>query len=215
MLRQQQYARLTCHALSLSFRAAFVTTLDLLLAETQPRPEARTAGKGFLERLPLLDGCAPQIQMDCLLDTWQRVKCDEADTLTDLDLCVCYCATAELAHLAELDDSRRMERVLRGPGVEGPVDTLWLASKLRTLQITWPFDRDCGVVLRDGNFLATDLDRVSEMSLHAETAAQMLDLAGHWFVTPRLLQNANGLVTDAEHRHLARVFQNHPSLMNL
>jgi len=215
MLRQQQQTRLTCQAMSLSFRAAFVSTLDLLLTETQHSPDANSVAKGFLERLPLLAGCAPQVQMDCLLDTWQRIRSDYADALTDLDLCVCYCASAELAHLAALDDSRRLQRAMQGPDVVTNVDALWMASKLRAMQITWPFERDCGVVLRDGNFLNSDLDNVPEMSLHAETAAQMLDMAGQWFVTPRLLQNAEGLITTAERRQLATLLQQHPGLMNL
>lgn len=214
MLRQQHQICFSDQALSLSFRAAFVTTLDLLQAEFQQEARSETDRKGFLERLPLLQGCAIQVQLNCLLETWQRVR-SGSKALTDLDACVSYCAIAELAHLATLEDNRRIQRAALGIPDPLKVDMLWLASNLRTLQITWPFDPDSITILRDGSFLDTNLDAVSEASLHSATASQMLDLAGQWFVTPELLKNTQGLATESEHSQLAQFFTKHSSLMNL
>lgn len=219
MLRQQHQICFSDQALSLSFRAAFITTLDLLQAEfpcQAPLTNRIETGKaGFLERLPLLQGCAIQIQLNCLLQTWQRIHSTRGSELTDLDLCVSYCAIAELAHLATLDDARRIQRAAQGILDPAKVDMLWLASNLRTMQVTWPFERDSITILRDGRFLDPNLDVVSQVTLHSETASQMLDLAGQWFVTPELLQNTTGLATETERRELAEFFAKHSSLMNL
>ena len=200
--------------LYLAFRAAFVTTLDVLFREFQ-EPASLLAEKGFLERLPLLSGCAPQVQLDRLLHAWGQLQSDVPGELSGLDRCVCYCAAAELAQLGTLEDARRIERAVAGPRTLQAIDCLWLASKLRTLQITWPFDQDCGTVLRDGNFLDANLDLVPGNSSYAETATQMLELSGRWAVSPRLLSNTSGLATAEEQNKLSAFFQHHPGLMNL
>ena len=214
MLRQQNHTQISCDTLYLAFRAALVTTVDLLLLDlplgTTDQP------RGFLERLPLLSGCAPQVQLECLLNTWRQLYSGAASpSLNDLDRCICYCAAAELAQLGTNEDSRRIEQAIAGPRSLEHIDLLWLASKLRTIQITWPFDHDCGTVLRDGNFLDGNLDETPSISLHGTTASQMLELSGCWFVSPRIFANSAGLITEDERGKLANFFQQHPGLMNL
>jgi len=214
MLHQQNTSGTSSDTQYLAFRAAYLTTVDLLFAEI-PNGHASGIVKGFLERLPLLVGCAPQIQLQCLLNTWHKLKQGASADLNDLDRCVWYCAAAELAKLGSVEDIRRIEQSVAGPRPMPGVDCLWVASKLRTMQITWPFEQDCGVVLRDGNFLDGDLDVVSPLNAQGETASEMLDLAGKWFVTPDLLTHADGLITPEEHARLAAFFQEYSSLMNL
>ena len=214
MLHQQNTSQTSSDTQYLAFRAAYLTTADLLYADI---PDGNASGivKGFLERLPLLVGCAPQVQLQSLLKTWHKLKQGAAADLNDLDRCVWYCAAAELAKLGSVEDIRRIEQSVAGPRPLPGIDCLWVASKLRTMQITWPFDQDCGVVLRDGNFLDADLDGVSSLPAKGETASEMLELAGRWFVTPDLLTHADGLITPEEQATLAAFFQKHASLMNL
>ncbi|MEZ6124991.1 MAG: hypothetical protein R3C49_17740 [Planctomycetaceae bacterium] len=211
MYRPQLQTRLGADTLYLAFRAAFVTTCDLLM---HPAQEAEThAEPGYLERLPLLKGCAPQIQLDCLLTSWNRLERNTHEP-NPVDRCVCYCAAGELAELGTRGDSKRLDRILSGPRRMNRVDAVWMASKLRTLLVTWPFEPDGGMLLRDGNLLTDQLD--SESAASSEPiASTLLQLLGCWFVTPRLLSNGQSLMTVAERQRLAEFFQNNPGLMNL
>lgn len=216
MLHQQKQTSVSSDAIYLAFRAAFVTTLDFLFNEFQDSTTSRSGlTKGFLERLPLMAGCAPQVQLECLLQAWGKLQLGASDEFTEIDQCVCYCAAAELAELGALEDSRRIEQAVAGPRMTERVDSLWLASKLRTMQITWPFEQDCAVTLRDGNFLDADLDAAPNVVLQFSTSSQMLNLSGRWHVSPTLLSNAEGLAKHDELRKMTGFFQHHPRLMNL
>lgn len=198
----------------LAFRAAFVTTIDALFADMQVHSSAPPQ-TGFLDRLPLMAGCALQVQLECLLKAWAKLESGATEEFTEIDQCVCYCAAAELAQLGSLEDTRRLERAVAGPRALDRVDCLWLASKLRTIQITWPFEQDCGSTLRDGNFLDGDLDVSPGISLQFGTAGQMLELSGRWCVSSGLLSNVEGLVKKEELEKLSGFFQHHAALMNL
>ena len=198
----------------LAFRAAFVTTVEALFADLQDETPSAPQG-GFLDRLPLMAGSALQVQLECLLQTWRKLETGDSD-FTEIEQCVCYCAAAELAQLGSLEDTRRLERAVAGPRSLGRVDCLWLASKLRTLQITWPFEKDCGLTLRDGDFLNENLDAApTHTMLQYSTAGQMLELSGRWSVSASLLANATGLASDDENEKLSGFFQHHAGLMNL
>lgn len=214
MLHQQKQTSTSSDAIYLAFRAAFVTTLDILFDEFNETKSSNSA-KGFMERLPLMAGCAPQIQLECLLQTWRKLELGISDEFSEIDQCVCYCAAAELAELGALEDSRRIEQAVTGPRTMERVDSLWLASKLRTMQITWPFEQDCAITLRDGNFLDGDLDAAPNVMLQFSTASQMLELSGTWHVSPTLLSNTEGLAKQDEQGKLTGFFQHQSRLMNL
>ena len=200
----------TDELLYLSFRAAWLTTFDRLKAEYSIS-DAFSA-TGFLDRLPLAAGCAPQVQLDLLLSTWARLQAGTA--LTDVDKCVCYCVTDELAIVGETENERLMAQVTAGPRKVAAVNLRWLASRLRTLQITWPFETDCAELVRDVNRLSPQLDTPSRTEL-AETVDSLLECVGHWLVTPSIIANSNGLLLLDEQEALGCFFQEHPGLMNL
>jgi hypothetical protein len=214
MLHQQKQTSASSDVIYLAFRTAFITTLEILFDEFKD-PGTVVSQKGFLERLPLMAGCAPQVQLECLVETWKKMESGSFDGFTEIDQCVCYCAAAELAQLGTVEDTRRIEQAIAGPRTLGRVDCLWLASKLRTMQITWPFEQDCVVTLRDGNFLDVDLDAFPSALLQFSTASRMLELTGRWHIQPSLLNNTEGLVREDERGKLSGFFQHHAGLMNL
>ena len=57
-----------------AFRAAFVLTLDCMLRESLDRQQMRRQASGFLDVYPVLQGTAPQIQLECLLQTWDHLQ---------------------------------------------------------------------------------------------------------------------------------------------
>lgn len=213
MLQQTESTHATGDLLYLAFRAAYVTTFHHMMDEfsdAEPRQS-----RGFLDHIKLAVGCAPQIQLDLLLKTWKRLSGADQQQLSVIDQCVCYCATTELAFCGETENRHRINRATNGPRALAETDVVWLASKLRTVQITWPFPIDSAVLLRDANFLSTELDQHHQSGSQHEAVACLLDVVGAWQVSPRILSNATGLLTEDETRALGGFFQSHRQLMNL
>lgn len=208
-----QFHLQTDDLLYLSFRAAWLTTFDRLQAEYSVSEAVQTIG--FLDRLPLASGCAPQVQLDLLLATWFRLQAGEP--LTDIDQCVCYCATDELAAIGETENERVLARLTEGPRTVGKVDVRWLASKLRTLQITWPAEVDCAELVRDVLRLSPELDQPASQdpAQLADTVDRLLECVGTWLVNPRLIAHSAGLLRQDEQEQMGCFFQEHPQLMNL
>lgn len=211
VMTQTETRATTDEILYLAFRAAFLTTFERVEAEFSVSSSVETTG--FLDRLPLAKGIAAHVQLDVLLHAWSRL-CSDDENLSIVDQCVCYCATDELAQIGQAENHHSIARICNGPNKASRIDPLWVASKLRTMQITWPFPVDCAVLLRDFDFLTTDLDhRPRTFSIAAAT--EILDAVGSWQVNPRILSNAQGLLTLSEQERLGCFFQQHPELMNL
>ena len=133
MTSELSATQLSDEVLYISFRAAWLSTFESLVSEIADR---KTSCAGFLNHIPLLSGVAPQVQLECLFETWQMLK--SGKNLTLFDHAVCVAATHELARLGEIEHSRRLEKSFAGPSPLENIDRLWLASKIRTQQITLP-----------------------------------------------------------------------------
>lgn len=206
----QDYNLETDEILYLSFRSAWLTTFERLKAEYSVGDCAKTVG--FIDRLPLTQGCAPQVQLDLLMSCWSRMQ--NGDKLSDVDKCVCYCATDELAAIGETENERLITQVTTGPRKVPGIDIRWLAPRLRTMQITWPFEVDCAGLVRDVNRLTPQLDAADRTDM-ATTVDSLLDCVGGWLVSPGIIAKSNGLLTRNEQEALGCFFQEHPKLMNL
>lgn len=210
-MTQTQANTSTDEILYLAFRAAFVSTFDRVIAEFSIKSSPPTSS--FLDRLPLATGSAPQVQLDLLLQTWQKLQTDPEE-LSVVDQCVCYCATDELAMFGETENHQMLSRISNGPKQVRGMEPMWLTSKLRIVQITWPFAVDSAVLLRDEQFLMADLDKKTRPTLNSGSSA-LLDVVGKWMVTPGIVSNASGLLTQTEQEELGCFFQQHQNLMNL
>ncbi len=196
----------------LAFRAAYLSTFDNMSLD-----DGRSDGvaRGFLEHIPLLTGCAPQVQIDFLLHTWHQISRQPSRPLGPIEQCVCYCAVNELARLGEVENRRLLTAASGGPNPLNSIDLLWLASKVRSMQITWPFRVRTPNVMDDGRLLTADLDDAYHQPITAETRRVLLDMVGAWQVSPQILSNSDGLLYPDERQLLGRFLQKHPRLMNL
>ena len=200
----------------LAFRAAFLSTFEVLSAERDGTiDEGSNSATAYLEHIPLLSGCAVQVQIDCLLHTWQQLSQQPSRPLGPVEQCVCYCAINELARLGETENRSLLNDASAGPKPLSSVDRLWLASKIRLLQITWPFRVRTPNVMDDGRLLNADLDDPRHQPVSAETRRILLDTVGAWQVSAEILSNSEGLLCADERQRLGCYLQNHPRLMNL
>lgn len=199
--------------LYIAFRAAYLTTFQELLDEFE---SDRMSGSpsGFLAKLPIAAGCAPQVQLNLLLKTWQKVHAGCED-LTDLDRCVCFYTVGELARLAQSEDRHVMKSALCGPKIAEVNGITWLCSSLRLSQITGPFPIEAINLQREISDLADTTGDSSNLESNTCLTDVFLELLGQWTVSTQILDNANGLLTLEECHRLGRFFSQHPQLMNL
>ena len=199
--------------LRVALRAAFLKTFQHLLDEFEANRAPRTS-PGFLSQVPIAAGCAPQVQLDVLFRTWRRIRSGHSE-LTALDQCICFYAVGELARLGEADDHFLIERSNENSGVVDAQDHTWLASRLRTIQIMWPFPVGAAVLQRDVSLMMADADRAVTIDRSPSLADEFLELVGEWTVSPEIVRNSEGLLTRKETAELGKFFSEHPQLMNL
>jgi len=199
--------------LRVALRAAFLKTFQHLLDEFEANRAPRTS-PGFLSQVPIAAGCAPQVQLDVLFRTWQRVQSGHSE-LTAMDQCICFYAVGELARLGEIDDHLLIERANDNSDVVDALDHTWLGSRLRTIQILWPFPVDTAVLQRDVSLMMADADRAAVIDRSPSLADEFLELIGEWTVSPEIVRNSEGLLTPEETEKLGKFFSEHPKLMNL
>lgn len=194
-------------------RVAFLRVFDSLLDEFIASSESKRRC-GYLERIPLLAGTAPQVQIELLLRTWQVLRTEPPRSLTIEEQVVCFAITSELAHAGATDDQRMIRRAARGPVTIDPGDVTWLASRVRMLQMVLPFAPQAAVLQVESGIATDDLTSVrSAGGVDQETFTDLLDLLGQWTVSESLFDNAEGLLTPTEGEILRAFFAEHPELL--
>ncbi len=194
-------------------RVAFLRVFDSLLDEFIASPESEQR-VGYLDRIPMLSGTAPQVQIELLLTTWQTLRRDTPRPLTIQEQVICFGITSELAHTGASDDQRMIRRAARGPVPVDPGDVVWLASRVRMLQMLLPFAPQAAVLQVENSIAAEDLVPVrSAGGIDQPTFSGLLDLLGHWTVSESLFDNTEGLLTSTECEILRAFFAEHPHLI--
>ena len=193
----------------ISFRAAWLTTFEALVSDVAGR---RTEVNGFLSQIPILAGTAPQVQLECLQNTWTRLR-EPTMTPDLLDRCVCFAATSELARLAEIEHRPRLQKAIEGPAPLSDVDLLWLAPKLRASLVTMPVRDDVFSHSAFHRTISADLDRLS--SPDAGLQSQILSVLGAWKVSAAILRSGQGLLSESEQEMLAAILSDNPRMVNL
>jgi len=194
-------------------RVAFLRAFDNLLGESISASES-TRCVGFLERIPLLAGTAPQVQIELLLQTWQTLRSETPRALTIQEQVICLAITSELAHTGADDEDRMLRRAACGPVRVYPGDVTWLASRVRVLQMMLPFAPQAAILQVESGIAAEDLHPVRTAGgVDQVTFAGLIDLLGNWTVSDRIFVNASGLLTPTELEILKEFFAEHPRLI--
>lgn len=196
-------SRNTTELVYLAFRAAIG-----LLCRTLNSRSTENGPPVLLEKIPAAQGCAPQVQLQLVLDAWDAFQKGN-DDCSSLHHCVVYCCLSELASLAEAGNDLDYEAIHGGPGASNRVDRLWLTSKIRTMQITWPFEIDSAEFLRESGLLTDDLDAIGD---HDSPVRELLNVVGAWKIDLRLPDGINELLSPEEIRHVTALMKPHAVL---
>jgi len=203
-----------CQITYAALRAAFVTTLDSLLRYSLDPESTFGRALGFMSCFPMLNGIAPQIQMECLFNTWGRLQQNQSEAMNLLDELVLYGAYEALAQLAVDKPGASLKMVMNAPDQVGEAPDHWLYSKTRCLQAAGPtaagphFLRELSKIEDPGPWF----DAGSPANW-CEKREELLDLVERWVARKNVLLNTNGLLTDDEKDILRAFFEEHPGLV--
>jgi hypothetical protein len=226
-----------------AFRAAFVKTLDCLLRVSLSPDEQDFGGCGFLDRIPLLEGTAPQVQLECLLVAWDLLK-NEAETegmhravdLADSDVvsvsgsghargnqmlrdCVQSAAFEELAAVSEHNDRILLKMIWAGPRNVKTRPDHWLYSKVRAMQACEDAAiPDTGSVRMGSACGSSPRELLMESDPLSEVSeqsdiGQLLEIVGRWRVFRDVFENSSGLLNQNEQNMIRAFFEEHPQLL--
>lgn len=196
-----------------AFRAAFVLTLDCMLREALDRQPAAAGGGGFLDVYPVLQGTAPQIQLECLLETWDHLHRSEMD-LTPLDHCVVNAAYEALAKMGELTTCSMLAIVWKGPKLIATSCDHWVTSKVRALQLTMD-EKTSNELVR----LEDRLDDHSPTSVPFSgfgkqgPSVDLISVVGRWTASSAVVLGSTGLLTEDEQDILRIFFEEQSGLL--
>lgn len=189
-----------------AFRAAWLSAFHALVHDVARRPEPTD---GFFRHIPLLQGTAPQVQLECLFECWTRMQQNNFHATT-LDQLILSAAVEELAWLGQIEHLRRLREVEKGPAETPAIDVLWVCSKIRSLQIVLPVRGDrsgIGVNVNTADSLDQSTQPVGDDSV--------LETVGRWRVSPDFVDAAEGLLTEEEMEKLRLALAEQPGMLNL
>lgn len=182
----------------IAFRLSFFETLErIALAEQMGL--AGEGAYGYLSEVPYLRNVAPQVQLDLLLESWRKLRSQEAEPATLVDESVVYAACEAAARMADSDAEFLEQYLATGPRMlveqlDGP-----LSDQLRFLHLSLP---------NEGHFLLlTQFQDVepeegrrlkNSFGLDPDSCEPLFDVLGRWNVSPAFCQNGAGLLTTGE-----------------
>lgn len=190
-----------------AFRVAFCDTLERITLAEQARM-GHDVTLGYLTEVPFLRNVTPRVQLDLLLETWDRHYSDERSLGTLMDEAVIYAACETAARLVK-SDGKSIRRFLRGgPRPLFPVLDERLSESLHALHVNLSSQGDF-LLISQFQDLPPDEARVLKAKFRlADTACEPLfDALGQWHVNPGFVTRAKGLLTSPEATKVAAILQ--------
>ncbi|MBX3436749.1 MAG: hypothetical protein KF861_04600 [Planctomycetaceae bacterium] len=189
----------------IAFRLAFLETLERIsLAEQMGL--VGDGAYGFLSEVPYLRNVAPQVQLDALLECWQKIRSERAETATLVDESVVYAACECAGRIADGDTDFALRHLSTGPRhlserLNGP-----LGDELRFLHLSLPNE---GQFLLLSQFQDVDPDAGLKLKqtfgMSPAACESMFEILGRWHVSADFRQNGCGLLAEAEVAQAAQI----------
>lgn len=187
-----------------AFRTALRNTwdqLDCAVTGLMPLDE----GVGFLGEIPFLRETALHIQLDVLAETWRKHLSSKTWTADLLDRCTVFAACEYTARLAHQQPLRIAWALRHGPFDISVAHEPQLAERLRALHQAWSPQQELLLLNQCLDWPPEEAQQWKQFlgwsPTHLETLFEPL---GRWHVSPQLLTNLHGLITEAEGQRLAR-----------
>jgi hypothetical protein len=187
----------------LAFRLAARDTLERMLLTEQAGFEG-DAPYGFLTEVPFLRTVPPQVQIDLLAATWNRLTLTESVPGTLVDESVIYAACETAARLIASDRSTAERLIADGPRPAGLPPTPAAVQQIHALHLD---------LSNEGNFLLIsqfqDIPPTEARILKArfglpeEACEAMFEVLGQWHACRQFAEQAATLLSSREIRRAA------------
>lgn len=183
----------------LAFRVAFQETLERIALGRQVGDEIDLEPFGYLTEVPFLKSVPPHVQLDLLVETWQKHVSKETVEATLVDESVVYAVCETAARIVE-SDPEAVQRFI----AEGPLDVVvdvdhFLASELRNLHLSLSNDGDFLLISQFEDMRPEEADRLkSQFNLNEQTLEPMFEVLGWWYISADFMKNLDGLLADHE-----------------
>jgi hypothetical protein len=189
----------------LAFRAAFVMTLDCLLRESLDREKSAANPGGFLDVFPVLKGTAPQIQLECLFQTWDRLNRQPTE-FTPLDHCVVDAGYAALAKMGQMSARPNLKSAWKGPNSVITANDHWVTSKAKVRQLA--IDETTANLITKIQSKMDDHKPMDSTFFQCEESSfsgHVSDIVSRWTASRDIVLGSVGLLTHEE-QDLLRIF---------
>lgn len=189
----------------IALRLSFFETLERMTLAEQLGVVGEGA-YGYLAEVPFLRNVAPQVQLDLLLDCWNKLRSHQDHTATLVDEAVLYAACESAARIVEADEGFLHQFLESGPR---QLLTAWegrLADELRFLHLNLPNDGDFLLISQFQDVDPTEGTRLKlAFGLDPDASDVLFDALGRWHVSADFLVNSVGLLEPAESELASRI----------
>lgn len=187
----------------IAFRIAFLETQErLALAEQLELESHRTFG--FLTQVPFLRNVPAQVQLDLLLDTWDRHLAKAVSRATYLDEAILYAACETAANLirAEPQHARRLLEVGPLPSSASLDDKL--ADQIQQMHLTFAGEGHFLLISQFQDLSPEEADPLKAAAgIINGRCDSLFDALGRWHVRQGFENRACGLLTEQEIERLS------------
>ena len=182
----------------LAFRIAFLETLDRVTWTLQ-FDSLKDERFGFLTEVPFLKAVAPHIQLDLLLETWQKHASEEIHEASLVDESVVYACCETSARIVEEDSDLAYRLIQEGPQeIKLTVDH-HLAAELRNLHLSLANEGDFLLIGQFADLSPDDaISLKKKFSFNQERAEAMFEILGRWRLSGPFEDRGHGLITARE-----------------
>ena len=186
-----------------AFRNAMLDTAERMsLAQQMGTVDCRPLG--YLTEVPFLKRCAPQVQIDVLLETWRKHLSPSRHVGTLLDEAVVYAVCESTARMVERE-AHVVSRLLDGgPLAHTPPLTSSLAERLRKLHLELDGDGDFLLVSQFEDIPPEEAEPLrKKFGLSLDRTAALEEPLERWRMRPSWPTLTRGLMNPSEKTRLA------------
>ena len=191
----------------IAFRIAILETEERLALAHQIDLTDHT-GFGYLTQVPFLKSVAPQVQIDLLLDFWNRYLARERYASDYLDESIVYSVCETAANVIRSQPGVAERFISSGPLSCPFTPTAQYADGIQKLHLDF---------VGNGHFLMLSqfqdlpseeaVNLKKEFGIHADKCERMFETLGRWNVSVDIESRAIGLLSTAESARFADLFK--------
>ncbi len=182
----------------IAFRVAFFDTLErIALADQVGLTGDRCFG--YLTEVPFLRSVPPQVQLDYLLETWNRhIDIDRHQaTLADESVIYAVCETA--ARIVSVDPQTARRYMRSGPREVYHDFDPHLASTLQAFHVNLPNEGDFLLISQFQDMPPDEALKVKKkFGISIPACEVMFDMLSRWHISLEFAKNVDGLLSQTE-----------------